>query len=163
MNRSTIFRNVLGVALACIVMVGWVFRDEVGVAVTGTVAPSFARKGLNIMATGAESPEVRTVARKYLSAAAQADSRDPLALFGLGWIDQLDGNRAAAKTSYESAISQLQELLHFARFNQSLVLEAEGDLRGAYEEIRLLLRLDPKNEAARARQEDLIRKLSVKD
>ncbi len=161
--RSTTNRNVIGVALACVVMAGWWFRDEVGVVVTGTAAQSVARKGLNIMASGSEDPEARKLARKYLSAAVRADSKDPLAIFGIGWVEQLDNNLPAAKSSYESAITQLQELLHFARFNQSLVLEADGDLRGAYEEIRLLLRVDPKNESARARQEDLIRKLSAKD
>ena len=115
------------------------------------------------MASDANNPEVRKTARRYFSDAVRADPRDPLGLFGLGWVEQLDGNTAAAKGNYEGAIAQLQELLHATRFNQSLALEKEGDLRGAYEEVRLLLRLNPKNEAARARQEDLIRKLSAKN
>jgi hypothetical protein len=154
-------RNVIGILLASAIAIAWVFRDEVSAVVNGG-APSVARKGLNLMASNANDPEVRKIARKYFSDALQADSRDPLGLFGLGWVEQLDGNQAAAKANYEGAIAQLQELLHATRFNQSLVLEKEGELRGAYEEVRLLLRLDPKNEVARGRQEDLIRKLSAK-
>jgi tetratricopeptide (TPR) repeat protein len=111
------------------------------------------------MQVGSTEANKRKEARADFEAALKLDARDPMALFGLGWVEQLDGNRERAKDLYAGSIRELQDLLHAARYNQSLVLEQRGDLRAAYEEIRLLLRVDPQHEKARSRQEDLIRKM----
>jgi tetratricopeptide (TPR) repeat protein len=156
-------RNIAGVTLAVVLAAGWGFQSQLKEIVTGSVPPSLGREGMSIMASGADDAEKRKEARNLFTRALKGDSRDPLAQFGLGWVEQLDGNRDSAKGLYAGAIRELQDVLQAARYNQSLILEDAGELRAAYEEIRLLLRLDPQNEKARARQEDLIKKLGAQN
>lgn len=157
-NRGN-FRNVVGITLAVVLSVCWGFQDDLKALVTSSVSVSPARRGITIMSAGANDAQKRSEGRADFDLALKGDAKDPLALFGLGWVEQLDGNRDRASALYDGAITELQDLLHAARFNQSLVLEEKGDLRGAYEQVRLLLRVDPQHEKARARQEDLIRKM----
>jgi tetratricopeptide (TPR) repeat protein len=161
MSETGNFRNIIGVTLAVVLAVGWGFQDSLKGLFAASVAASPGRQGIVLMSTSANDAEKRKEAREDFNAALQGDGKDPVALFGLGWVEQLDGNRDRAKELYAVAITELQDLLHAARFNQSLVLEEQGDLRGAYEEIRLLLRVDQNHEKARARQEDLIRKMGA--
>ncbi len=161
-NRGN-FRNVVGITLAAVLAVCWGFQDNLKALVTSSVPVSPARRGITIMATNANDAQKRSEARADFDLALKGDAKDPTALFGLGWVEQLDGNRDRASELYGGAITELQDLLHAARFNQSLVLEEKGDLRGAYEQVRLLLRVDPQHEKARARQEDLIRKMGAQN
>lgn len=157
-NRGN-FRNVVGITLAVVVAVCWGFQENLKGLVSPSALVSSARRGMTIMAAGANDAQKRAEARVSFEAALKGDAKDPVSLFGLGWVEQLDGNRGRASALYGGAIAELQDLLHAARFNQSLVLEEQGDLRGAYEQVRLLLRVDPQHEKARARQEELIRKM----
>jgi tetratricopeptide (TPR) repeat protein len=157
-NRGN-FRNVVGITLAAVLAVCWGFQENLKALVTSSVPVSPARRGITIMTASANDAQKRSEARADFDIALKGDAKDPVALFGLGWVEQLDGNRDRASDLYGGAITELQDLLHAARFNQSLVLEEKGDLRGAYEQVRLLLRVDPQHEKARARQEDLIRKM----
>ena len=163
MSATASVRNIAGVTLAVVITVCWGFQEQLRDIVGASVPPSLGRKGLSIMADGASDPSKRKQARESFEKALKGDARDPLALFGLGWVEQLDGNGDRAKDLYTGAITELQDVLHAARFNQSLVLEEKGDLRGAYEEMRLLLRLEPQNEKMRARHDDLIRKMGARN
>jgi|GEM_PF-6957557 len=159
MSSMGISRNVVGVALASVLMLCWACQGTFTGGMGGSAGSSSARRGMETMQAGATEANKRKEARADFEAALKVDARDPMALFGLGWVEQLDGNRERAKDLYAGSIRELQDLLHAARFNQSLVLEQRGDLRAAYEEIRLLLRVDPQHEKARLRQEELIRKM----
>jgi tetratricopeptide (TPR) repeat protein len=157
-NRGN-FRNVVGITLAAVLAVCWGFQENLKALVSPSVTVSPARRGITLMSANANDAQKRAEARADFDTALKGDAKDPVALFGLGWVEQLDGNRDRASELYTGSIVELQDLLHAARFNQSLVLEEKGDLRGAYEQVRLLLRVDPQHEKARARQEDLIRKM----
>lgn len=159
MSSMGVSRNVVGVALAVVLMLCWACRDTFTGGLGGSGGASASRRGMETMQVGATEAHKRKEARADFEAALKLDARDPMALFGLGWVEQLDGNGERAKELYAGSIRELQDLLHAARYNQSLVLEQRGDLRAAYEEIRLLLRVDPQHEKARSRQEDLIRKM----
>jgi tetratricopeptide (TPR) repeat protein len=148
-------RNWIALAVVLLISGFWWF----GPGSLGAPASSKARMGLSIMSNSSGDAAKRQEAKKLFQKALQADAADPIALFGLGWVEQLDGDNAQSKEHYARSIAELQDLLHAARFNQSLVLEQRGELRASYEEIRLLLRVDPSHEKARERQSYLVQKI----
>ncbi len=137
-------RNLIAFILACgLLSVMFIFHAEQQADTVEKNSNSSARKCLGLVDRSIKEPALRSVARGCLEDLRQRDDKDPVMLFGLGWISQLQGANAAAEKYYAGTIKELAELEQFTHYNLSFIKEQRGDISGALEQVRAAIRVSP--------------------